>query len=80
MQWKHDDNPCPQKYQTAISTGKESTSVIWDMKGILLFKWLPQGQTVNSDMYCNTLICIYYRIQLGGQGAWACMVLISTTM
>ena len=36
MEWKHDDSPCPKKFQTVPSAGKQSTSVIWDMKGIPL--------------------------------------------
>lgn len=38
MRWKHDDSPCPKKFQTAPFAGKQRTSVIRDMKGILLIK------------------------------------------
>jgi hypothetical protein len=38
MQWKHDDSPCPKKFQTGPSAGKLRTAVIWDMKGILLLE------------------------------------------
>jgi histone-lysine N-methyltransferase SETMAR len=73
VQWKH-DSPCPKKFQTAPSAGKQMASVFWDIEGILLIEWLPHGQTINSEMYCNTLTCLCRRIQLRRQGKWACQV------
>ena len=30
-------------------------TVFWDMKGILLIDWLPEGSTVNAQYYCGVL-------------------------
>jgi histone-lysine N-methyltransferase SETMAR len=30
-------------------------TVFWDRKGVLLVDFLPQGSTINADVYCNTL-------------------------
>ena len=42
--------------------------------GIMLIEWLPQGQTINSEVYFNTLTCICRRIQLRRQGKCECQV------
>jgi hypothetical protein len=56
MQWKHDGSPRPKKFQTASSAGKWLATVFWDMEGILMVVWLPQGTTVNSVVYCSIIM------------------------
>lgn len=34
---------------------KYMTSGFWDMKGILLIDYLPNGQTINVEYYANLL-------------------------
>jgi hypothetical protein len=74
-QWKHKENSRPKKFRTTRSAGKQMASVFWDTEGILLIEWLPQGQTINSEVYCNTLY-LRRRNHLQRQGKWTCQVLL----
>lgn len=55
MQWKRRDEPTPIKARSVPSAGKRMATIFWDKKGILLIKWLPEKQTINSDYYVNLL-------------------------
>jgi histone-lysine N-methyltransferase SETMAR len=66
----------PKKFWTAPSARKQMASVFLNMEGNPLIEWLPQGQTINRQMYYNTLTCLCRRIQLWRQGKWARQVLL----
>lgn len=55
MQWKHPTSPSAKKFKVVKSTRKIMASVFWDQKGILLIDFLPQGETINANRYCETL-------------------------
>lgn len=76
MQWKHPGSPRPKKFRSAPSAGKQMISVFWDTCGILLMDWLPQGTTVNSRVYCDTLTRLRRRIQQRRKGKWSKGVLL----
>jgi len=38
------------------STGKVLASIFWDQDGILLFDYLPKGQTINAEYYASLLV------------------------
>ena len=54
-QWRHTSSPSAKKFKTTISAKKIMASVFWDCQGIILIEYLPQGETINSARYCETL-------------------------
>lgn len=54
-QWRHTNSPSAKKFKTTISAKKIMASVFWDRKGIILVEFLPQGETINAQRYCETL-------------------------
>ncbi|GFY10726.1 mariner transposase [Trichonephila clavipes] len=38
-----------------LAVGKVLLCIWWDWKGIIYYEWLPYGQTLNSDLYCQQL-------------------------
>jgi hypothetical protein len=44
-----------KKFKQIISTRKIMCTVFWDRKSVLLVEFLPQGSTINTGVYCNTL-------------------------
>lgn len=55
MEWRHSQSPKKQKFKTTLSTRKIMCTVFWDRKGILLVDFLPRGDTINAERYCETL-------------------------
>lgn len=55
MQWQHLGSPSPKKFKLGPSAGKVMITVFWDKRGIILIEFLPQGQTINSIRYQQTL-------------------------
>ena len=55
MTWKHPSSPTPKKFKVAHSAKKVMATVFWDVKGVLLVDFLPSGETVNANRYCQTL-------------------------
>ncbi|GFW75494.1 mariner transposase [Trichonephila clavipes] len=38
-----------------LTAGKVLLCIWWDWKGIIYYELLPNGQTLNSDLYCQQL-------------------------
>ncbi|KAJ4451673.1 hypothetical protein ANN_03143 [Periplaneta americana] len=55
MHWRHSGSPVRTKFKQTLSVRKVMCTVFWDRKGILLIVFLPRGETVNADRYCETL-------------------------
>ncbi|KAJ4437194.1 hypothetical protein ANN_17329 [Periplaneta americana] len=55
MHWRHSGSPVRTKFKQTLSVRKVVYTVFWDRKGILLIDFLPRGETVNADRYCETL-------------------------
>jgi len=45
----------PSLVQTDDFNKKITCTVFWDRQGVLLVEFLPQGTTINSAVYCETL-------------------------
>ncbi len=45
----------PQKALRARSTRKSMLTCFFDIKGVVMSEFLPQGETINADVYCATL-------------------------
>ncbi|KAJ4448311.1 hypothetical protein ANN_10326, partial [Periplaneta americana] len=55
MHWRHSGSPVRMKFKQTLSVRKVMCTVFWDRKGILLIDFLPRGETINADRYCETL-------------------------
>jgi len=54
-QWKSADSPRPKKARQVRSKVKVMLTVFFDMEGIVHYKYVPQGQTVNQKFYLQVL-------------------------
>jgi len=55
MAWKHPGSPTIKKFKTSTSSGKLTSTVFWDMHGVLLLHFSPPNETDNSAAYQATL-------------------------
>jgi hypothetical protein len=55
MEWHHTTSPRKKKVKAVPSAGKIMATVFEDCEGVILIDVLPSGQTINSDVYVETL-------------------------
>ena len=55
LHWKHTGLPKRKKFNQTFSTRKIMCTIFWNRQGVLLVEFLPQGTTINSAVYCETL-------------------------
>jgi hypothetical protein len=55
MEWHHTTSPWKKKFNSIPSASKIMATVFWDCEGVILIDVLPWGQTINSDIYVETL-------------------------
>jgi len=55
MEWRHNESPRSKKFRVQKSAGKFLASIFLDQDGILLFDYLPKGQTINAEYYSSLL-------------------------
>jgi hypothetical protein len=53
----------PRKFKQTLSARKLLATVFWDTKGVLLVDFMPQGTTITSEVYCETLKKLQRAIQ-----------------
>jgi len=75
-QWKSADSPRPKKARQVRLKAKVMLIVFFDMEGIVHYKYVPQGQTVNQQFYLQVLKCLRLAVsrkrpQKQAAGAWA---------
>ena len=63
LHWKHTGSPKRKKFKLAISARKIMCTVFWDRQAVLLEEFLPQGTTINSAIYCETLKKLRHAVQ-----------------
>jgi len=56
MEWRHSRSPRPKKFRLQKSAGNVLVSIFWAQDGILLFDYLPKGQTINAEYYSSPLV------------------------
>ncbi len=56
MTWKTADKTVPWKFKEKPSAVKALTTIFWDHKGVLLFKYCLKSSTVTSALYFYALI------------------------
>jgi histone-lysine N-methyltransferase SETMAR len=57
-QWKNPGSPRPKKARQRRSATKSMLIVFFDIRGIVHHEFVPKGQTVNAEFYCNVLRCL----------------------
>jgi len=55
LRWKHTCSQERKKCKQTFSTRNIMCTAFWDREGVLLVEFLPQGATINSAVYCETL-------------------------
>ena len=55
LHWKRTGSPKRKKFKQTFSTRKIMCTIFWDRQGVFLIEFLPQGTTINSAVYCETL-------------------------
>ena len=55
MEWRHPTSPRTKKFKAQNSAGKIMATVFWDSQGVILVDFLPKGETINSEVYIETL-------------------------
>jgi hypothetical protein len=55
MKWHHMTSPQKKKYKAIPSASKIMETVFWVCEGVILTDVLPRGQTINYDIYVETL-------------------------
>jgi len=54
-QLKSPGSPGPRKARQSRSATKSKLIVFFDIRGIVHHEFVPEGQTVNAELYCNVL-------------------------
>jgi acyl-CoA thioesterase len=55
-QWMHTHSPKkPRKFKRYLPARKLMETFFWDRKGVLMAKFMQQGTTITSQVYCETL-------------------------
>jgi len=54
-QWKSPGSPRPKKARQSCSATKSMLIVFFNIWGIVHHEFVPEGQTVNAEFYCNVL-------------------------
>jgi histone-lysine N-methyltransferase SETMAR len=49
------NSPRKKKFKALPPAGKIMATVFWDCEGVILIEVLPSGQTINSDVYVETV-------------------------
>jgi hypothetical protein len=55
MEGHHSTSPQKMMFKAIPSVGKVKDTVFWDAEGVILVDIIPCGQTINSDLYIQTL-------------------------
>ena len=76
LHWKHTGWPKRKKFKQTFSTRKIMCTVFWDRQGVLLVEFLPQGTTINSAVYCETLKKLRRAIQNKSRGMLSSTILM----
>ena len=54
-EWKSLNSPRSKKFKLDRSKGKVMLEVFFDYRGIVHFEFIPEGRTVNKELYVNVL-------------------------
>jgi len=71
MHWKTPGTPRSKKARMSKSKFKAMLTVFFDIKGIILAEWVPEGQTVNQTYYIELLNKLRERIRKKRPELWS---------
>jgi hypothetical protein len=55
MAWKRPASPVAKKFKSQPSAGRIMLTIFWHMEGAILVYFITEGETVNSQNYCDVL-------------------------
>lgn len=70
MHWKTPASPRMKKARMSKSRVKAMLIVFFDIKGVIMTEWVPEGQTVNQKYYIDTLIKLREKIRKKRPDSW----------
>ena len=70
MHWKTPTSPRAKKARMSKSKLKVMLIVFFDIKGIVMIEWVPQGQTVNQKYYIEVLTKLRERMRKKRPDLW----------
>ena len=71
MHWKTPTSPRVKKARMSKSKLKVMLIVFFDINGIIMIEWVPQGQTVNQHYYIETLKKLRERVRKKRTNLWS---------
>jgi hypothetical protein len=75
--WVHAHAPNkPKKFKQMLPARKLMAAVFWDRKGVLMVKFMQQGATITSEVYCEILKKLRMAIRNKRRGMLTCGVLV----
>jgi hypothetical protein len=63
MEWHHTTSPRKKKFEAIPSASKIMATVFCDCEEVILIDVLSRGQTINSDVYVETLKTRFRRVR-----------------
>ncbi len=73
--WKQKEEQTPVKAKGAWSVGKVHLTTHWNAEDMLLEEYVEEGQTVNQEIYLDTLIQLGQAIKAKRHGKLSRMIL-----
>ncbi len=70
-QWTEKGGPCPTKIVKSNSIRKTLMILFHDAYGVLLVEFVPRGETIDTEYYCDVLNCLKERVRRKRPGLWA---------
>jgi len=70
MHWKTSASPKLKKARMSKSKLKAMLIVFFDIKGVIMTEWVPQGQTVNQHYYLQVLTTLRERVRRKRPELW----------
>jgi hypothetical protein len=70
MHWKTSESPKLKKARMSKSKLKAMLIVFFDIKGVIMTEWIPQGQTVNQHYYLQVLTTLRERVRRKRPELW----------
>ncbi|KAL4113365.1 hypothetical protein QTP88_016997 [Uroleucon formosanum] len=70
MHWKTSASPILKKARMSKSKLKAMLIVFFDIKGVIMTEWVPQGQTVNQHYYLQILTTLRERVRRKQPELW----------
>lgn len=70
MHWKTPSSPRMKKARMSKSKLKAMLIVFFDIQGVLMIEWVPEGKTVNQQYYKEVLIKLRERVRKKRPDAW----------